>query len=236
MCEIENFHLLFEGRVFIFPSVNLQKWNPSWLYFLTRSMKRWRDDMKVFSFLLSDFNFLLAKSIPSPFCCMGRFCSTHVCPSSFSLFNASWDGSRMQIPNRPDWWQPGFNKDNQANAVFFSPPPERLSTIFHCIAMWNFPAKLGSLPPFFQSISIWFVICDLYWCDTLQGSPRPTPPPTHSPAPLLWANLSDLSHPRAFSGVCPQLNPFWLSISIWHPRRVGGRVWKAPHFDRKTSV
>lgn len=141
MCEIEKFHLLFEGRVFIFPSVNLQKWNPSRLYFLTRSLKRWQDDMKVFSFLLSDFNFLSAKSIPSPFCCTGRFCSTHIRPSSFSLFNALVLSSGTALVCK--FLTVLINYSLVLIIVIklmlcFSAPPERLSTIFHSIAMWNF--------------------------------------------------------------------------------------------------
>lgn len=58
-----------------------------------------------------------------------------------------------------------------------------------------------------QSTSIWFVICDLHWHDMLQGSLHlilQTHLHTHSPPPFfLQANLSDLSHPRAFSSFCP---------------------------------
>ncbi len=53
------------------------------------------------------------------------------------------------------------------------------------------------------------LVCDP-WPTLLQFAPRlPTSSPTNTLShtlpspPLLWPNLSDLSHPRAFSSVCP---------------------------------
>lgn len=64
--------------------------------------------MKVFSLLLSDFNFLWAESVPSPFLLHGQIL-LHARASRlvFTLPRLRggaifWDGSRMLIPNRLD--------------------------------------------------------------------------------------------------------------------------------------
>lgn len=150
----------------------------------------------------------------------------------------SRDGSRMQIPNRLDWLQPGFNNSNQANAVFSIPPGEVINH-FSLHSHVKFPSKLGFFPLIF-TIHI-HLICHMWpilvW--HAAGLPSPPPsPPTHFPAPLLWANLSDLSPPRAFSSVCPSWTLSYRSPSggiphgtewdlalclIWHPQRGEGR-------------
>ena len=238
MCEIEMFRLFFRGRVFLFSGVNLQERNLSRLYFLERSLKRWWDDMKV-SFLLSDFNFLSAESVLLRRQILfharsSKLIFTFHCRRGRAIF---WDGSCMQNPNCLDWLQPGFNNSNQANAVFSSTPRKVINhfPLHNCV---KFPAKLVFILLFLRSTSIWFVICDLYWCDTLQGFLHPTPQlqhiphlPSSEPTCQIWAIPG---HLVAFAPAEPRPTALprgasltaqaeiWLSISIWHPRTWGG--------------
>lgn len=264
MCEIEKFHLLFESRLFIFPSVNLQKWNLSRLYFLARSLKRWQDDMKVFSFLLSDFNFLSAKSIPSTYCCTGRFCSTHVRPNSFSLFNVD----AVVLSPRTALVCKFITVLIDYSLVLiiviklmlcFPAPPEEVINHFSLHSHVKFSAKLVFFPLIF-TIHI-HLICHMWpilvWHAAGLPASKPHPPlqsqhipqlPSSEPTCQIWAIPGHLAafapaepHPTAAPRAAALMaqGEIWLSISIWHPWKGGGRgcrVWEAPHFDRKTSV